>query len=118
MNPVEVLAKHTGHYPDLLTGAFSNQECITPEEALAAMEEYAAYKWVRVEDGLPKVNGEYLICPKKWSGFPCAAEYIKGRDEEWLVANYGTVESDYLRSSQVECWMPLPKKPLPPAPKE
>jgi hypothetical protein len=36
----ETLSKHSGHYQDLIEGSLLNDNCITPKEAVAAMQEY------------------------------------------------------------------------------
>jgi hypothetical protein len=45
----KILAKVSGHYPDLLIGALLDEESITPNECFTAMESYRNQKYDRIE---------------------------------------------------------------------
>lgn len=71
----EVLAKHSGHYSDLLEDAFLNDKCITPKEAFNSMQEWGeeiANELKKWKDYPPPVQGiSKEGCPCLYLDEPC-----------------------------------------------
>ena len=94
-------------YAEEVKATFTGSDEDKHQECLVAINDFCAgwraadnSRWIPVEDELPKVSGDYIICEKR--GFVKEAHYFE-LDDLWMLPGGALVSPTH--------WMPLPQPP-------